>query len=424
MVDGLFRGLLPALFGLSALLLSISSAYAMSSRGNGTVVSSAQEESSPDCGTLLSPEGARRSLELDSLGAYRLDGSRPRGAGPWHVRTAIHIVRTDEGEGGLSEVALAASLQRANEHFAPLQIVFHPVGETDYIDSDAFYYEINTLAEIDQLRSTNPVEHALNIYFTENLANENGSFCGISSFSWSRVQGVVLMNACVPSSWNPSTFSHELGHYFDLVHTHETAYGWECVDGSNCATAGDRLCDTPADPGLLRCGSGGNEYCVNAYCLYIGGFTDPCHGDLYHPLTDNLMSASRPPCRTGFTPDQREKAEATLLNIRSDHILDPAGIASDSEDRVRPDLSFLGAPAPNPSHGRVTCSLHTTAGADAGVRLFDAAGRAVQNLMNQALPPGPHTFTWDLDGRLPGGIYFLRADLGGTVRTRVIVLSR
>ena len=36
--------------------------------------------------------------------------------------------------------------------------------DTTDIDSDAFYYDIDTTEEINQLRATNPVDHAMNIY--------------------------------------------------------------------------------------------------------------------------------------------------------------------------------------------------------------------------------------------------------------------
>ena len=40
--------------------------------------------------------------------------------------------------------------------------------------------------------------------------------------------------------------------FSDLYHTFEDyQFGKEKADGSNCAEAGDRLCDTPADPGSI-----------------------------------------------------------------------------------------------------------------------------------------------------------------------------
>ncbi|MBK9047683.1 MAG: hypothetical protein IPL74_13565 [Bacteroidetes bacterium] len=79
-----------------------------------------------------------------------------------------------------------------------------------------------------------------------------------------------------------STLAHELGHYLGLYHTHETSNGVEYVNGSNCGTAGDLLCDTPADPNLFSCS--------NSSCQYTcPTLTDPL-GQFYSPLMDNIMS--------------------------------------------------------------------------------------------------------------------------------------
>ena len=46
--------------------------------------------------------------------------------------------------------------------------------------------------------------------------------CGEASFTATAVQGVLMDIDCAGSAANPSTFAHEIGHYFDLYHTHET----------------------------------------------------------------------------------------------------------------------------------------------------------------------------------------------------------
>jgi hypothetical protein len=57
------------------------------------------------------------------------------------------------------------------------------------------------------------------------FVNYDGGYCGVSSFTWSADQGITYDNGCVGVADNPSTFPHEIGHYFNLLHTHETAYG-------------------------------------------------------------------------------------------------------------------------------------------------------------------------------------------------------
>ncbi len=77
---------------------------------------------------------------------------------------------------------------------------------------------------------------------------------GLSSFSFDdiRPQGIIIRN----NDAKTSTFSHEMGHYFDLLHTHETMFGKEHItrdESSSCynaETAGDKLSDTLADPCL------------------------------------------------------------------------------------------------------------------------------------------------------------------------------
>ena len=100
-----------------------------------------------------------------------------------------------------------------------------------------------------------------------------------------------------------------MGHYFDLLHTHDTGYGQECVDGSNCNEAGDGICDTPADPGL------GTDN-VDSTCNYTGTETDPCHDDPYEPDTTNYLSYSPKACKSNFTDGQNLRAQATLVNLR------------------------------------------------------------------------------------------------------------
>jgi len=261
-----------------------------------------------ECGLELTAAERRQSLAQHYGGAYQLPQShinrRSAGTGiQYVVPITLHVVRTNSGGGGLSQARLDQAIIDANTAFAPAGIEFCSAGPVDYIDDSFFYDSMSSIDEINMLRMTNVVPGTINIYFVESFP-----YCGISAFTFSSVQGIVMNNACTATSTNASTFPHEIGHYFDLFHTHEPFYGDECVDGSNCATAGDLVCDTAADPNVL-----GD---VSSSCNYTGNETDPCNGTPYDPPVENYMSYSRKQCRDVFTPGQLDRALATLVNLR------------------------------------------------------------------------------------------------------------
>jgi hypothetical protein len=341
----------------------------------------------------------------------------------WQLRTAIQIVRTDAGTGGLSVPLVVEALEKANLDFAPANISFVQVAPIDYIDSDFFYYDIDSQADINLLRSTNSVAAVLNIYFTEDLVYGGGQICGISSFSYHPSQGVVMRNASSDMDSNPSTFTHELGHYFDLFHAHETAHGIECVDGSSCETAGNQLCDTPADPGLRSCEPGGDATCVDFFCNFVGDRVDPCSGDPYRPLTDNMMASSLIHCRTQFTPEQNEHMEATLLNLRPDHVDNPIAVDLEPPDGAASSPFSVFVPPANPSSGIVRFAVGLTEGSRVRVDIIDSSGRLVDTVANNQMGPGLSALTWNGD-RYASGIYFLRIGSGDEELSRAIVLVK
>jgi hypothetical protein len=121
--------------------------------------------------------------------------------------------------------------------------------------------------------------------------------------------------AVVPDSLTVEIdIAHELGHFFGLYHPHDIFFGKEFVNESNCSTAGDLLCDTPAEPeqSLLNL--------VDADCHYTGNilnsFVDP-NGDGYVPSTTNIMSYTPPPCVKGFTQQQFERMIMTYYQFRT-----------------------------------------------------------------------------------------------------------
>jgi len=234
---------------------------------------------------------------------------------PYCVPIAAHIVRRSNGTSGLSMTRYDQGMEDLNAAYANTGVGFYTLS-IDYIDDDDYYEEIDTDAEIDAIRGENVVANAINAYFVKELADEDGGLCGKSSFTGTTPQGIVMDNDCMGLTSNPSTWPHEVGHYFDLYHTHETTFGAELVDGTNCTTAGDLLCGTPADPTLDTSDDNAN---VNDFpdCSYFGTETD-ANGDSYAPDTSQYMSYAPKRCRDTFSGDSETRFLTTLLDERPD----------------------------------------------------------------------------------------------------------
>jgi hypothetical protein len=258
------------------------------------------------CGSEVTAESGPRLLAQEA----RRPAGEPEGEVVYFLPVTFHIVRNDDGSGGLDPARLPGFLARLNAAFAPSFIQFCQPGPPIYIDSTDLN-NITSNAEGDVLRQTGPVADTINVFFADNL-----HVCGQASFSDDAVQGVIMQNTCQGTDQVEGILVHEVGHYFDLYHTHETFFGTECVDGSNCATAGDLVCDTPADFNL------GFTACVNAACMLTCTTTaGPCPDDgFYVPSTTNYMSYSRALCLSDFTPSQSSRARVTLLTFRQNLI--------------------------------------------------------------------------------------------------------
>lgn len=303
------------------------------------------------CGTRLTPQDAEIAAYLERIGAYILAADAPRYV-PM-IPVTIHDVRRSDGSGGMDPADIVETLSDVNARVDDLGIQVVQSGSTRYINDDGLFMIDNEL-ELDFLRVAYQVPNTLNIFFVEEIdLLFTDLSCAISTFSFHPTQGIVCKKHCTAQSRNRNTLSHEVGHYFDLHHTHETYWGAECPDGSNCQTAGDQVCDTPADPGLAGR--------LDDDCVY----DDPLQrcGDAFNPDVTNLMSYSGR-CGSRFTPGQRARALATLFNLRPALLEagNPAIVWVDfSSDSLFPD----GSPAE---------PFHTV---QAGINSVDPGGRVV-----------------------------------------------
>jgi len=203
----------------------------------------------------------------------------------------IHVVRNSSGTGGISTTDLTAAFNIVNGYYANANLYLEQCGAINYIDNST-YYDFVTSDEA-ALTGANNVTNVINIYFFNSIMTTSGlGLCGYAYFPGG-ADVITMANSCAT---NGSTLSHEIGHYFNLYHTHSTSQGTEYVNGSNCSTTGDLLCDTPADPQL-------STATVNTSCIYTGTATDPL-GATYVPDPTNIMSYSRKTCRNFFSPQQ------------------------------------------------------------------------------------------------------------------------
>lgn len=175
------------------------------------------------------------------------------------------------------------------------------------------------------------------------------------------------------------------------------------MNGSNCALAGDFICDTPADPNL----AGKVSYnTLTKKCSYTGTAKD-ANGESFKPMVENIMSYSRPQCTDSLTPEQFHRIRNSLFyHGRVDLICNPGNNAI-FESGIR-------AVIPNPfvnwffifyqlsADSRVTLSLNDVTGKRIAV-LHDQTER--EGLLKLYYPWG-NTF-------LNTGIYFLKMEVNG-----------
>jgi hypothetical protein len=219
-----------------------------------------------------------------------------------------HIIRNDNGTGGLTEAELNDALAIMNSYYINAGLEFFLCSGINYID-DSDFYSLER-SEESSLTSGNDVANVINIYFANQLFSSTGSsLCGYAYYPGGPLR-IMMANGCVG---NGSTLAHEMGHFFGLFHTHGNSNTpgatTELVNGSNCDSSGDFICDTPADPVL----STGN---VTFNCLYTGNLRD-ANNDLYEPDPHNIMSYSRKECRDLFTEEQYARINATYQTSRS-----------------------------------------------------------------------------------------------------------
>jgi len=235
------------------------------------------------------------------------------------IRIFFHIIRQSNGIGGQTQSEVNTAFNTLQLDYRSYGISFELLG-TDEILNDNYYngninFNCNTNGNTDcdgdgKFDNFHPNLHtnAIDIYLFANNKLNSGLAAGIPSCAL-----VIGGNAYNTNLASSHVLSHEIGHCLGLYHTfHGLCEGGcaELVNGSNCSTCGDFVCDTPADPQMHQ---------VNQNtCVWNGstcsGSNKDTNGDSYHPSTNLFMAYIAPNCMQQHTQGQVERMKAVIAN--------------------------------------------------------------------------------------------------------------
>lgn len=232
------------------------------------------------------------------------------------LQISLHICLNGNGGMGIMDADIQNALQRLNSDFSPCGLQFEYCTTTIMPN-----HEFDTLAVASAVNEETHMTilhyepNTINVYLVDMLYNVSAEdIDGYTYYPNTNNKDVIVMEkSAFNNNWGH--FSHQMGHYFGLYHTDENQFGLEHPNGSNCQTAGDRICDTKADPG-------GDSDSIDQ-CNYAGPTFQFAPGIWYVPPTDNLMSSyfstSFPvhDCRCRFTPQQYNRMIQQYLAHRS-----------------------------------------------------------------------------------------------------------
>lgn len=324
------------------------------------------------------------------------------------VPVTIHfVVAPGFNEPGLSYEQVEAAINGANRVYGASGIFFYICGSPRVIDG-AFTYNPTTAAAVNR---QNYVPNTINMYFMDDLfISDDFRLLGFAEFPYFASvenRAVYLDKEFVTDG---ATLIHELGHFYGLFHTHETFMGREFVNGTNCETAGDLLCDTPADPNLGTPG-------FLAGCQYVANVGDP-NGDPYTPPGANYMSYAPSACVREFSTQQQALIRSIHLDENSylvgncDFYPDFA-VASDLTDQTITSIQDLEV-----NYNFTNLGLEEDYEVTFRVTLFDDAERTTGVLLYEeklqlfALNDNSQLFLpLDIPERKVAGEYFLVAEI-------------
>ena len=219
----------------------------------------------------------------------------------------IWLIDNEAGSQPIPDNFFDMMLAEANAAYFTTHLEYQFIDTITRIYSNAFA-DFNKTQE-SALKQSYYQDNVINFYVFNSLTHQNGTtLCGYAKFPGSSSDLIGMDKDCLLDG---STFVHELGHFWGLYHTHGTTSLYlthELANGSNCAVAGDDVCDTPADPNL-------RDY-VFEDCIYAENILDQS-GQPFTPDPFNYMSYAHASCRSIFTEGQRLRMQYVHKYLRN-----------------------------------------------------------------------------------------------------------
>ena len=223
------------------------------------------------------------------------------------LRVYVHVIRNASGNGGYTYDEVVDAVEVLDNDFNPHGIYFAWDGCIDYIDDNSFYNSTTN-----GIFNVNNNYDGIDMYlFPVTHPSTGGRANGVGNSSEFWVAGT--WPGAGPTALN-RVISHEMGHVLFLWHTHhgcESGGIWELTDGSNCDTAGDFVCDTPADPHM--------SFNVDANCEWTGQNSFFCNPpeplSAYNPDESVIMAYTDPNCMSYFTTGQGNRMQESIATL-------------------------------------------------------------------------------------------------------------
>lgn len=216
---------------------------------------------------------------------------------------SAHVVVDKDTNAGITLSQIQNNVDSLNLLFKPIGIRFQ-IGSVDTVYN--YQYLLLSMSGRQELINEYNKSKRINVYYVSNFAFSDSLYGELT------LNGIQKNDnsAIFIQNFASTALYHEMGHFFGLLNTFQD-YGLENVNGSNCSTVGDLVCDTPADPYSYRMDIDLGKYINFINCSYIGNLKD-ANGQYYNPDTRNVMS--RYPCNCSkFTHGQYQRMIKTYL---------------------------------------------------------------------------------------------------------------